>query len=289
MIEILGLIITAIGVLVAWLAYRYQRDSKTQPSPELPVLDSLFLKIRQTKQIRVGFIRYAPLIDYDEIDGKVIPKGLYAVLMNKVAEEFGYRVSYIPMNMGDVVPHVEFGKVDFALSVFETPKRSRRVDFAALLHSVKVGGVALASQSKVKSVADLQRKDVRIAVCKGEIGHEWARGILNIPKNRLDIIDTSDIWRIAALVESNQADIALADLISCYRFSQERKKKVPAIRLMFRRNPITVCPNGCMVACEQEELAEWLEKEFRRVRDYPEIRNLEEKTIAELPGILHRL
>jgi ABC-type amino acid transport substrate-binding protein len=209
-------------------------------------------------------------------------------MLKLIARQEGLSMSFSAINTGDAIGAVENYDTDMALCIFQTSQRSKRVDFSALLHTVKVGGLILSTQSKIRAVGDLQQSSVRIAVCRGEIGHEWVTTVMRIPKRRLTILDTHDNRELAMLVESGKADIALADFITLSQYLELRETRQPAMRMVFRRDPITICSNGIAVARGQEDWANWLDQKFREIQCTPEIQKMETQTLKNYKNIIQR-
>jgi len=242
----------------------------------------------KTKCARIGFFHYPPLISAVQSDGKTIATGLYAEIWNKLASEHDIQTQWFQLNISDITNAVVDKEVDFVLCVFQTAQRSRYVDFTAFLHSVTVGGIAKQSLRNIHSQSDLINSDTKIAVCSGEIGHEIATSILKIPKRRLKITDTAHIAEIAVFVQHGDADVALADSLSCKNYLESTSASRPVMKQIFRQNPLDICPNGIMIARGQPRLADWLDSEMRRIRDEPDIQQLEERTLESVRSIIRR-
>ena len=75
-------------------------------------------------------------------------------------------------------------------------------------------------------------------VCKNEIGNEIIEDILKVKKEDVIIVDTNNISSIASYVQSNFADIALADSLSCFEFL--KKNSDSDLRLVQFNPPISI-------------------------------------------------
>lgn len=253
-----------------------------------PDNNDLLSLIFSRRRLVVGVFRYPPLMDYEAINGQLRPLGIYGELLALLAKRCSLNLEIVPTNLSDSVIAVEQGSIDFMACLFQTPRRSRRLSFTALLHSIAVGGVTLKSSDRFQTPSDLQRSDCMIAVCREEIGHEFATDVLSIPKQQLVIVDSQDIASIAGPLISGEADVALADAISCQRFLDRRRKSRPALKPLFRSNPLMICQNGFMLKRGEKRLAEWLDKELRLLRDHPLIKQKEDEALEEFAGILSR-
>ncbi len=262
--------------------------NSTPSQVDKPNASDTLASVLATNTVRVGFFRFPPFIDYFENNGNIVPSGLFGEMFKSVAQKHSLAMSCIPLNVGDAIGAIEDGSVDLILGVFQTPERSKRVDFSALLYSFKIGGIALASLQSVRAIGDLQRDDVKIAVCKGEVGHEWAANTLRIPKRRLKVLDSHSLDEVVNVVESGVADVALSAFVTLKQYLQQRNETRPRLRLMFQRDPVTVCAEGVMVARGQDAWADWLDTQLKSAREHPRIRELERLALSSFPNVVQR-
>ncbi len=291
---IVAVIMLVLTIIFGWGPFRDRmksRKNKKRSKPKDQLGISVLDTILSAKVAKVGFFRYAPFIDYDPEAQDVNPSGLYADLMKAVADKHGLTVKYGPMNIGDCVQSVEKGAVDFVLCVFQTLERVKRADFTALLHLVTAGGVVRMDETRIATPADLGKDHIRVVVAKGEVGSEIAEQFFGMRKKhgRLIEVDVDDISKIVAFVESGNADIALADSISCKRFIEEKQTGNQSVKQVFEKFPIFICPNGIMIRKGQQDLRDWLDHEIREARTIPEIMKAEQNLLNKWDGILARL
>ncbi len=249
----------------------------TAPRPRLDI-------IRERGVIRLGFFQYSPLICDD---GNNCPSGIYGAIANEVFPKLGVAIEWHPVNVGHAVSSLIDGTIDCMVCIFQTAERAKHADFVSLLHTVTVTGVVRAANREIRSQADLHNPNLRLAVCRGEIGHELATKVLQVPSTRLHVLDAPDVANVCALVQSGIADVAIADGISIKRYLSTNTQS-PKLRQIFLQHPLAMCFNGFMVARNEPDLGKWIDDQFRSHIWSPEIVQLETETLDDYHGILRK-
>ena len=287
-IGLLTLAVTAAGVY-------YQRRSGKQlklgdlvnnTSGELDSHDSVLHSILGKRIIRAGCVHYPPLMDFND-KGKATD--LYADMLSLIASNHRLEIVYIPTNWCDLEHNLKSDKVDFILSVFATDFRQKFADFAAIMHRIDVGGVVLKEKTDIVEHEDLQQSSIEIAVTRGEIGWEYAEKYLDLKnsKERFSVVEGFDIKKMMGLVKSGDVDIALADALSCYNYCDSDSDS--SIINIFSTNPLYVCVNGLMYRCGDDDLGNWLNKNFSEVRRNPRIKRKEKAILQSYYHVIKRV
>jgi ABC-type amino acid transport substrate-binding protein len=156
-LTITGIVIT---VLIGAPALYYQRrqthlaqksleaSARTEAQKSIDVLR----RIRETKRARVGVLHYPPFVS---ILGDEEATGLYIDLIRELCTSESIAPIFVPLRFSSAVNAVRDHQVDMALSIFQTPRRSRTVDFCAFMHSVSVSGVVRRTEDRITSQSDL--------------------------------------------------------------------------------------------------------------------------------------
>ncbi|TWT47683.1 substrate-binding periplasmic protein [Botrimarina hoheduenensis] len=260
-IGVTGLLIAIASAVFAWPAfedYLEKRREKQQPSA-----GRLLNAVKTRGELRIGLFEYPPLASYRAEGVILLPEGYYIELLNQLCSIHRIKPVLVPTALSDSITSLKAGTIDVFACIFKTPKRCESLDFAALLHFISVTGVCRDGYSKVNVHNDLQRNDVRIVVCKGEIGHELLIDDFGIPKHdkRVTVIDATDIADAIALVETNRADIGIADSLSITRFLSESHES--KFRHLFVDEPLYVASCGYAIRKGEHEFREWLDSELR--------------------------
>lgn len=250
------LLVSAVLSVAVYVAFLHRRIA---PAEKHNVLQ----RIRDTKVIRVGFFRYPPLIDYDEKANYIEATGLYADVLRDLAAEQSLRIDWCPLKLSEALDAVTHHKVDCYACIMKSDVRNRECEFVGLLHVIAIIGVVRKNENSLKRLSDLGNdRDLKVVVCEGEIGHHMARETLKLPPRQLIEVNAGDISAIASQVRDGHGRVALADSLSC-----KRMMKGPAgrqLKLVFTNPPMMTVPNGFMIAKNQKDLGDWLDKGVRR-------------------------
>jgi membrane-bound lytic murein transglycosylase MltF len=260
---IIGLVVGIVGAVFAYLQWNHPKAPKASETHP-PDNGGTLKHVLERRVLRVGLFRYPPLIDYTETGASVVATGLYAELIQDFANRNSLRVEWCPTKLSDAIPAVTHHEVDCYACIMLSDVRYRECDFVGLLHSIAVIGVVRRGEQSVRHPSDLTNdRNIKIAVCQGEIGHHTASTTLRIPSRRLVEISACDISEIIAQVHAGNASVALADALSCKRMMQTPKAK-KNFKLVFADPPILTVPNGFMVAKNDKEFSAWLDAGVRR-------------------------
>jgi ABC-type amino acid transport substrate-binding protein len=289
-IAIVGVVVTlAVGIPAVLLQRRQTRLAEEARRIEaskvhIDVCQRMLLQ----KRLRVGYLHYPPFT-VAPMDDKDLPSGLYIDLMRKLCESDGITAEFEQVRLASAMSRVANDKLDVILCIFQTPNRSRIVDFSGFLHSVSVSGVTRSEENRISSQSDLVALPLKFVVCRGEIGHEIVEDHLKIPEKRITVIDTCNIADIIEMVASKKADVAIADSLSCQHGLAARGAEGPELVPILLRRPLYLCPNGVMFARDQGALAEWLDKGLKLLLRQPEFRQAEDAILKNFSGIISKM
>jgi ABC-type amino acid transport substrate-binding protein len=244
-IAIVGVVVTlAVGIPAVLLQRRQTRIAEEARRLEVAAgRVDVFQRMRTQKRLRVGYVHYppfaiAPMTDQDP------PSGLYVDLMRQLCVSDSIIAEFQQVRFDSALSKVVDDELDVVLCIFQTPRRSRNVDFSAFLHSVSVSGVTRRQEERISSQSDLVALPLKFVVCRGEIGHEIIEDHLKIPEGRVTVIETSNVADIIEMVAAKKADVAIADSLSCQHGLAARGAEGPKLKPILRRRPLYLCPNG---------------------------------------------
>jgi ABC-type amino acid transport substrate-binding protein len=293
---LLGLIIAALSVVAAiligipqvWFARRQTRIAEQAHALAIRSHVDVLARIRANKSARVGFVHYPPFVvatgdDHDQ------PTGLYVDLIRDFLKREDIISDFQQVRFSSAVQAIVDDEYDVVLSIFQTPRRSRFVDFSAFMHSVSVSGVVRRQEDRIHSQSDLVDHNLIFVVCREEIGHEYLEDLLKIAKTRIKVLDTSNVADIIQLVASKSADIAIADSLSCQHGLAARGAEGPKLKPVLRRHPLYLCLNGVMIGRNQKPLGDWLDKGLKKLLAEPEYERAESSILDEYHGIISKL
>ncbi|QDK80824.1 amino acid ABC transporter substrate-binding protein [Spirosoma sp. KCTC 42546] len=281
-----GIVGVAIAVL-AWL----KPKSPILTTPKTPVNSvhvDILTHVKETKILRVGYCHYPPFC-YSTVDDVEKHDGLYINLLRAFCQTQGIEAQFEQIRFSSSIDYLLADKADILLSIFQTPKRSRSVDFTAFLHTVSVSGIVRKTENRITSQSDLLQYPLTFVVCRGEIGHELLETSIKISPSKVTVIDTSNIADIVAFVAAKKADIAIADSLSCQHALDARGAEGPLLKPVLRRRPLYLCQNGIMLPLNQEKLSDWLDKGLKSQLKLPEFQIMENDLLEKYNGIISKI
>lgn len=213
------------------------------PPTQGRVRESILEKVKRTRVIHAGYIKYPPFVDIDPRTGKL--EGYFIDLMDHIVNLMGrdIRIEYEETTWGTMVAGVTSGKFDVVVSgIFSTIPRLMEVTFTRPVLFVGLSAVARKGDTRFKTVEDLRQPGITVAVTAGEVGHDYATKFL--PKAKLLVFDTPDITRPMLEVISGRADVGIADSMSCYNFVKAHPNEVVNL---FEREPLYLYGTGLML------------------------------------------
>ena len=172
--------------------------------------------------LRVGVAPYYPPIIF-EANGQI--SGLEADFAASVGAELGRRVEFVEMTRQELVPAVEAGRVDIAMSgISVTPDRVRRVLFTTpYLHIGQLSLIRTEDLGMLSRASAIRRPGVRIGYVDATTGEQFVtenlsnaetyafgtveEGVRNLRARRIDIFihDAPTVWRIG--MDTDQRDL----------------------------------------------------------------------------------
>ena len=292
----LGVITLVVGIVIGVRQIRLaQRQIALAERPASLLAQSskrqdLLDRILSKRLINVGVFSNPPLVSVQRRNTTIEVEGVYSDIMRAIATKYNIEVNWIALRVCDLENAIQSGQVECILFVFQTAVRAKYADFTAIMHSVNVNGVVRQDDNRIRSQVDLRKAGIRLVVCRGEIGHEFAQSTLQLPQERLaGILETDNIPAIADLLQHNRADIALADGLSCVQAVKQAEASGPPLKIVFREPPLATCHAGVMIPTNQPRLLKWLDKEFQAARNDPNIKARESTSLHSYKGIVRRI
>ncbi len=222
-------------------------------APGIPTTgpESVLTTLKDTGRLKAGYIKYPPFVIQDPGTGQL--SGYFIDLMNTIATEGGFEVDYEETNWGTMVTGLQTRRFDIVVSgVFRTIPRAKEVTFTNPVLYVGISAIARKDDTRFKSLSDLARSGLTIAVTNGEVGHEYAKRFL--PDAKLTVLTTDDISRPMLEVSAGRADVALGDSMTAYRFARAHSE----VQDVFARSPFYVYGTTFMVRRDDPEWLDFL-------------------------------
>lgn len=193
-----GLLI--IGILIVFLT---ACTSKEKTDSVKSVLDQ--------DVIKVGMELQYPPFETKDTEGK--PTGASVMLAEALGKYLGKQIEIIDTPYPSLIPALETGSIDIIISSMTiTAEREEKVDFS-IPYTTSQLMMLVYKDSIVKSPADLNNKDVKIASKTGTIGALWAAA--NAPLAQ--VINLEEEATAVLEVAQGKADVFIYDPLSIIR------------------------------------------------------------------------
>jgi polar amino acid transport system substrate-binding protein len=168
---------------------------------------------------------------FEMTDEKGSPKGVSVDLANELGKALGKNIIIQNTSFDGLIPALKTGKIDLIISSMTiTDERRQSVDFSEPYLST--GLCLLAGRTApVKSIDDLDKPGIAVAVKKGTTGHTYASR--NIKNAKVLVLDTE----AAAVLEvvQGKADAFIYDQMSTYSNWKKNQETTRALLNPFQR------------------------------------------------------
>lgn len=198
--------ITVISLLALVLALV---SLKRQPGDAQLVKDDTLAKILQTKKMDVCYAVWPPAVIKDSVTGKLSGHDIEA--METMAKEVGATINYHETTFGNMPAALQSGQCDIGTSLFIKIPRAAAVAFSRPILFGGNSGLVRKGDNRFKTIADLDKSGIKVAVANGESGHIYAKSHFKNAQVVAIDVESSDLSRFLLEVTSGRADIGIAD------------------------------------------------------------------------------
>ncbi len=200
-------------------------------------LDTL-AAVQEGRPLRVCYAVWPPAVIKDPVTGKLSGHDIEAVEM--IAKQIGATIEYHEETFGNMATAVQTGVCDMGTSLFVKIPRSAIAAFSRPLFYAGNSGLVRKGDTRFATIADVNKKGIRVAVATGESGDIYAKEHLtNATIIPIDV-ESSDLSRFLLEVTSGRADIGIADANTIRLFAAQH----PETTDIFANKPFDVNPNA---------------------------------------------
>lgn len=224
--------IAVLAVVVSVVAF-IRGGSGASPFPE----DALS-RIQREKVMRVCYAVWPPAVIKDPVTGELSGHDVDALRF--LAEHLGAEIEYHEETFGNMATAVQTGVCDIGTSLFVKVPRAAVVAFSRPLFYAGNSGLVRAGDTRFRTIADVDKPGVRVAVATGESGDIYAQEHFEHAEIVQIDVASSDLSRFMLEVTSGRADIAIADANTIRLFAAEH----PETTDVFAGNPFDVNPDA---------------------------------------------
>jgi polar amino acid transport system substrate-binding protein len=193
-------------------------------------------QIVSSGELRVGYIVTPPNVIRDPATGDLTGFDIDAI--KEIANMMGLKsTKFIETTWGTFAAGLQADQFDVSIAgTFATVKRSMAVQFTRTIYSAGWGAVILKTNTRIKSLADMNTSDTRIAVVQGGSAEDYVRR--NMPKAQLVTLATGDLTAGLVEVVAGRADVGIEDFFTVNNFVKQQ----PSIKNLYYDHPFNFTP-----------------------------------------------
>jgi ABC-type amino acid transport substrate-binding protein len=283
--EIIGAVLAAIvgAIVTVWATVRFGASPRSTTTIDVPITNVTRLeRIRSSRRIRAGVVKYPPLCDFKRDGLRVEAAGLYPDIFRHFCDTEGLVADFVPVAWSELSSVFDRDVVDVVICVFETRLRLASGDFICKFHKIGMGAVACVG-TRISSIAELKTSGVRVSVIRGGTDWEYVAEELQLPPERIVAVDNYDIHDAIGMVLAGRAEVAIADDVSCI---QAIRSYSGHLVHLFAEEHIALCRNGFYVPRGDLQLREFLDRGIRVAREEPALKAAERVILDEFEGVI---
>lgn len=213
--------------------------------------EDTFQRVKREGVLRVGYILAAPWCIRDPKTGEM--SGTFVETINEIAKQMEVRVEYVEADFSTFVAGLQTRKFDISIApTFSTIPRAKSVAFSTPLMAAGNSAIVRRGESRFKSLADIDKTGIIVAVTQGEQGHEFAK--LHFKNAEIRVFSGGDQNMAFSEVLAGRADVALGDVWFSAKFSSEHPKAFD----LFADAPYNITPVGWAVRYEDQSLLSFI-------------------------------
>jgi len=237
-------VLCVVAVMVSIISLIYKTSPVSQST-------DTFENIVKTKQLTVCYVSWPPSIEKDPNSGQL--SGFLIDVIEGIAEDAELALSYVESSWGGFPADLASGKCHAGIAGFyPLINRSMAVSFTRPFFYAGNNGVVRAKDNRIRTTADLNSPNLRIAVLQGEYADVYAKKYFSRAQ-LITLPATADNTAPLVAVSSGQADVGLivADVVDDYT------KTHPEVRRVFTE-PYSTTPITWVVRPGDQKLLNFL-------------------------------
>lgn len=160
----------------------------------------------QDRAFRVGVYQNSPKIYFDAAGRG---QGFFPALINAIASEQGWTVSYIPCLWVECLDMLEAGDIHIMPDVAKSPERQARFQFSNEAVLTSWSYLYVFEGTKVDDISDIDGR--RVAVLEGSIQHRNLLALIRTKAMSTIILPTSSQHAVLQAVADRRADVGIVN------------------------------------------------------------------------------
>ena len=192
-------------------------------------------RIEKEKTFKIGFIPSPPGVIKDSKTGEL--SGYYIDTVRTICDLMGVKPVFVESTWGTFVAGLQSGQFDLSIAAtFATIPRALAVDFTHPIHYLGYSAVVKKGDARFKSLGDIDKPGIKVAVVQGAAGHEYAKQ--NFKSAQLVVLATSDLTAPFVEVSAGRVDVGIEDAWATKRYAAAH----PEVVDLFAARPYNVLP-----------------------------------------------
>jgi ABC-type amino acid transport substrate-binding protein len=208
-------------------------------------------KILREKKVKIGYIPSPPGTIKDSATGQVT--GYYVEGVRYMFKTVNVEPEFVETTWANFAAGLQSGQFDFSMAgTFATIQRAGAVEFTKPIHYLGYSAIVKKGDTRFKTVSDLNRDGIKIAVVQGGAAQEYVRE--NFPKAQIVALATGNLTAPFIEVASGRADIGIEDAWQARRFAAQQ----PSVTDLFADEPYNVLPISWAVKRGNQDVLNFL-------------------------------
>ncbi len=183
--------------------------SGSAPTGASSASNTTLTRVQQTKKMQVCYAVWPPAVIKDAKTGKLSGHDIDA--LEHIAAQIEATIEYHETTFGNMAAAIQSGQCDIGTSLFVKIPRAAAVAFSKPLFFGGNSGLVRKGDARFKTIEDVDKPGVKVAVATGESGHIYAKDRFKQAEVISIDVESSDLSRFLLEVSSGRADIGLAD------------------------------------------------------------------------------
>lgn len=196
---------TLLLTLVSFSACKSEQSSEpsTTSGRQRDTLEAVFAR----GELRAGYFVEPPAVMKDPNTGEL--RGTFVEAIKVIGKDAGVGVRFIEVDLAKFAAGLDSDLYDVSIGpTFRTISRAKAVAFTMPIYFIGYDGVVRKGRAgEFRSEADVDSRDVRVAVKEGSAIHTYVRA--NFTKAEVIVLSGTDLSLPLQAVSSGQADIGL--------------------------------------------------------------------------------
>ncbi|HYB69327.1 MAG TPA: transporter substrate-binding domain-containing protein [Candidatus Bathyarchaeia archaeon] len=216
-------------------------------------------KITREKTFNIGYIPVPPAIIKDPKTGEL--SGYFVDAIRLICEQMGVKPVFVEAAWGTFIAGLQSGQFDLSIATtFATVPRALAVDFTRPIQYNAYSAIVRKGDTRFKSLADIDKPGVTVAVVQGAAGHEYAKQ--NFKNATLVVLATADLTAPFVEVSAKRVDVGIEDSWSTRRYAAGH----PEVVDLFADHPYNVLPIAWAVRKGEPELLNFINTAIEYLR-----------------------